>query len=249
MLAWTNSTTGGVQQALAPGAAFVNGNSTGRFLFCPTGMDLSNTGTNPNLTINVAQRTATTCFMKGFSEHLRIQTSSGLPWFHRRICFTSKNTLFNNNPVGTTPWTNCLEVSSGMQRLMFNMGLNNMAGAISNFEGVIFKGLEGQDWNDSLIAPVDTSRVTLKFDKTWTIKSGNQAGTVVERKLWHPMNKNLVYDDDEAGSGETTSFYSVTSKAGMGDYYVYDIISPGIGGGAVDQCVINPNSTMYWHER
>lgn len=63
------------------------------------------------------------------------------------------------------------------------------------------------------------------------------------------MNQNLVYDDDEAGAAEVTNRFSVDSKAGMGDYYIYDLFSPGTGGTSTDQIVIVPNSTLYWHEK
>lgn len=63
------------------------------------------------------------------------------------------------------------------------------------------------------------------------------------------MRHNLVYDDDEAGSGESTSVYSVDNKQGMGDYFVVDIIQAGIGGTSSDLLSINATSTLYWHEK
>jgi len=111
------------------------------------------------------------------------------------------------------------------------------------------KGRKSIDWSDPIIAPLDTSRITVKYDKTITSKSGNDRGTVREFKLWHPMNKNLVYGDDEAGDNMTTVFRSVTSKAGMGDYYVMDVITPGSGAVTSDQLLLQSNSTLYWHEK
>jgi hypothetical protein len=115
--------------------------------------------------------------------------------------------------------------------------------------GLLYKGLAGKDWDDLIVAPVDTSRISVKFDKTWTIQSGNSNGVVRERKLWHPMNKNIVYDDDENGDVEQASYFSVDSKAGMGDYYVVDIIQPGTGATSSDLLQISTNSTLYWHEK
>lgn len=63
------------------------------------------------------------------------------------------------------------------------------------------------------------------------------------------MNKNLVYDDDESGDQEATSYQSVESKAGMGDYYVLDLIQAGSGGGTGDVILVQANSTLYWHEK
>lgn len=252
MLSFSNTTTSGASQTNAVGGAYVNGNATGIFVFCPTAMDLNSDTGAPNLRINQAQRTATTCYMRGFAENLRIQTSSGLPWFHRRICFTSKGETFavsTGDASATQLYNPFIETSNGFQRLMFNLNVNNSPQTIAAMWNVLFRGAQGVDWNDIILAPLDTSRVTVKFDKTWTIRSGNANGTVAERKLWHGMNKNIVYDDDESGAGETTAKFSVDSKAGMGDYYVIDIISPGSGGTPSDQLLIVPNSTLYWHEK
>lgn len=191
--------------------------------------------------------------MRGFAENLRIQTSSALPWFHRRICFTIKgNSPFNIAQTGDTPINPTLpyvETSAGLERLWLNQTVNSMGDTIAAQQDRLFKGVRLQDWNDLIVAPVDTSRVTLKFDKTWVIKSGNQSGTLTSRKLWHGMNKTIVYDDDESGVAEASSHFSVDSRAGMGDYYVYDIFQPGIGGTATDLISVISNSTMYWHER
>jgi hypothetical protein len=252
MLSYTNTAATGAVQAVAPGPAYVNGNATGKFLFMVTAMDLNDTTGSPNLRINQAQRTSTTCYMRGFSEHLRIQTSSGLPWFHRRICFTAKNpylTTTNAADSPTFPYLPYIETTNGMQRLMFNQVGNNMSSTNTTIENFIFRGAVNRDWNDPLIAPLDSARINIKFDKTWTYRSGNAVGTVKEQKLWHPMNKNLVYDDDEAGSTENTSYSSVLDKTGMGDYYIYDIFTPGTGGTATDQIAIVPNSSLYWHEK
>jgi len=251
MLSFSNTTNAGASRTVAAGPAYINGATQGKFLFCPTAMDLDNSSGGPNLKINEANRTSTTCYMRGFAEHLRIQTSSGVPWFHRRICFTTKTDAFltsaADTPVQPNPYYT--ETSIGYSRLMLNLNVNNTPQTITNIETVLFRGAQGQDWVDSLIAPVDTTRVSVKFDKTWTIRSGNANGTVIERKLFHPMNKNLVYDDDESGQAMTTNRFSVDSKAGMGDYYIYDIFTPGESATSTDLIVVVPSSTLYWHER
>lgn len=249
MLTWTNTTTTGAQQSPALGVAYVAGNATGRFLWQATAMDLNDAAGNPNLKINEAQRTSTTCYMKGLSEHVRVQTSSGVPWFHRRICFTYRG----NNPfrASLTPESSpvAIETSSGFTRLFNNIGVDSAPNTLAAREAVIFRGTIQRDWNDPIVAPTDPTRIDVKFDKTWTLKSGNASGTVYERKLYHPMNKNLVYDDDEDGGVESTATYSVLSKQGMGDFYVYDILSAGLGATASDLAAIYANSTLYWHEK
>lgn len=251
MLSFSNTSTSGTSQTITAATAWVNGNATGIFLFSPTCMDL--TTPTSHVISQEAGRTSRVCFMRGFSEHLRIQTSSGLPWFHRRICFTFKGGSAFNTSVSTDTVTQgynvYVETSNGLERLWLNQNVNAMGNTTAAQVGILFKGEKNQDWNDLILAPVDTSRVTLKFDKTWCIKSGNTVGTIAERKLWHPMNKNLVYDDDEAGVAEGSSHFSVDSKSGMGDYYIMDLFQAGLGGTATDQLNVYSNSTMYWHEK
>jgi hypothetical protein len=260
MLTYTNTTqvgaTGGpgASQTSAPGSLTIPGTSTATVLWCATGRDLTPGGNGAGVVSNTASRTATTCYMRGLSEHIRITTSSGLPWFHRRICFRFRNGYpFNagatESATPPNPIQPILENNNGMVRLALNQQLNNMPQTIAAQQGFLFKGALNVDWSDILLAPVDTTRVDLCFDKTWTVRSGNQSGTVAERKLWHPMNKNLVYDDDEVGALENTTYFSVASKEGMGDFFVYDIIQPGLGATVSDIIVLNFTSTLYWHEK
>lgn len=255
MLSFSNTDTGGNQQSVQSGTAFVKGTTgtIGYFLFQVTAQNLAATAGGSNLLINTPERTASTCYMRGFSEHLRIQTSSGVPWYHRRICFTSRGgSAFTQIAAGDTPIQasgNSIDTSNGMQRLWLNSSVNAQPNTIAAQYAYLFKGVSGIDWSDVILAPVDNERVDLKFDKTWLIRSGNALGTVIERKLWHPMNKNLVYDDDESGEGMSSSYFSTDSKLGMGDYYILDLIQPGLGGNATDLLNIYSNSTLYWHEK
>lgn len=249
MLTFSNTSAGGTAVLPRSEAAYVNAASGGVFLWCATARDLT-TGADLGTVSAEPTRTATTCYMRGLSEHLRIQTSTGLPWFHRRICFTYKGIdPFQRqfpNEVATPLY---IETSSGYSRLMFNSVINSTPTYLSNLQGILFKGVEGVDWVDYLIAPVDTRRITVKFDKMWTYRSGNANGMVKASKLWHPMNKNLVYSDDEGAGNMTTSHYSVDSKAGMGDYYVIDFFRGGTGGSTSDLLRIDINASLYWHEK
>jgi len=202
---------------------------------------------------NPALRTASTIFAKGLSEHLRMQSSSGIPWFHRRICFTHRGASpFNAvspSDTPTNPLQPYLDTSNGIERLFLNSTINSNPVTLTAQQALIFKGAQNVDWSDFIIAPVDTSLINVKFDKTWTMQSGNANGFVRERKLWHPMGHNLVYNEDESGETETTSYFSTASKAGMGDYYVLDLFSAGASGTSSDVLLIAANSTMYWHEK
>uniref|UniRef100_A0A8A4XCU4 Capsid protein n=1 Tax=Aegithalos caudatus Genomoviridae sp. TaxID=2814943 RepID=A0A8A4XCU4_9VIRU len=248
MLSWSNTTQSGASRTLAQGPAYIN-NSGGFFVYSPTCQSLDGQSVIPNQ----ATRTATTCYMRGLSEHLRIQTSSGVPWFHRRICFTLKGPSPFNQALSTDTPTQAyapyLDTSNGIERPWLNTQINAMSNTQSNMWSLLYKGVAGKDWDDLIIAPLDTSRLSVKFDKTWTMQSGNTNGVVRERKLWHPMNKNIVYDDDESGDVEVGSYFSVDSKAGMGDYYVVDVFQPGTGATSSDLLQVSASSTLYWHEK
>lgn len=251
MLNYSNTTSSGASSSIGINPLYV-GSAGATVLWSPTCQDLLDGSGAIGTVGEVAARTATTCYMRGLSEHLRIQTSSGLPWFWRRICFTTKGDSFYSQIAGDSPINGIqpyLDTSAGMQRYSMNQTINNMTNTIASQQGIIFKGARGIDWNDALIAPLDHARITVKYDKTITIRSGNTNGTVLEKKLWHPMNANLTYDDDEKGDAETTSYYSTDSKQGMGDYYIYDVIQPGSGAGSTDVILFAINSSLYWHEK
>lgn len=255
MLTYSNTLNTGASQGLSMNTAYVNGaQATSFFVFIPTAMSLA----APNFgAINPigfeSRRTSTTCFMRGFSEHLRVQTSSALPWFHRRICFTVKGINAFTSLIGDSPLQNWRpyydDTNNGSERTWFNETINTMPNTIALQQAMLFRGTTGVDWNDLVTAPVDTRRVDVKFDKTWVLKSSNGDGTLVERKLWHGMNKNVVYDDDESGSTETASYFSTSDKRGMGDYIIVDLFQPGVGSTASDILNVFSNSTLYWHEK
>lgn len=256
MLQYANtSTSGGSSVTIGPGPALINGGSNGFFIFCPTAQNLTESSGNNNSIVNAAERTATTCFMRGFSENIRIQTSTGLPWFWRRITFCAKNSVFYNFNSGDTPTqtnsaaTSYVDTSNGMERLWFNQSVNNAPLTQTSIQAYLFKGVTGKDWTDVLTAPVDNTRVDLKSDRLKCIRSGNASGTVMEKKFWYPMNKNLVYDDDESGEMEVSSYLSVLDKKGMGDYYIVDIFQPGTGATSTDQLQVVATASLYWHEK
>jgi len=252
MLTWTNTNSSGLSQTSAKANMIVNATVGYRGIWVATAQDLTDeTGKNGTVA-EAATRTSTLCYMRGLSEHIRIQTSSGLPWFWRRLCFTLKgDEVINFSPSDTPVSTNnrFLDTTQGIQRLFFNELVNTQTNTINNHDAVIFKGSKGVDWTDPIIAPTNTSRITVKYDKTWTLTSGNASGMVTERKLWFSMNKNLMYADDETGDQQLSTYFSTDSKQGMGDYYIMDVLSPGTGGGDSDKLLLQANSTLYWHER
>lgn len=191
-----------------------------------------------------ATRQSQTCFMRGLKENIEIQTNSGLSWQWRRICFTMKGSRINQNDRNGLRFS--LQTAQGMVRVV-----NSIVGdsSLGDFSTLLFKGVKDKDWNNYVTAPLDNSRVTVKFDKTRTITTGNTYGVMRKYRFWHPMNKNLTFDDDENGDIADLSRYSTVAKQGMGDYYVVDIFTPGFGGVASDKLIFGPNATLYWAEK
>lgn len=251
MLVFTNMTaasqSGGTSYASQ--AAIVNAQtdinqSTLPIVYCPTARDGSvSAGGAYGTKIAQSTRTASSCFMRGVSERIEIQIPDGFPWQWRRICFTYKN--FTTLVPETTALNYNLETSFGFTRTINMMNPSQTA----LFESILFKGQRNSDWLDPMTAPVDNSRVTLKYDHTTNLSSGNEEGIIRKFNLWHSMNKTLVYADDEVGGNEATARFSVSSKAGMGDYFIVDYFKCRQGATSSQQISLAVNATLYWHER
>lgn len=257
MLQYSNtSSVNAGSVTIGPGPYLVQGaNGHSISLFCPSAMDLVQNAGGNNTIANQAERTATTIFMRGYQEKIRIQTSSGLPWFWRRIMFRAKrNTFTLFSPSDTPVQTNngspsFIDTSNGMGRLYLNLTINASNVTLFNIQDVLFRGLVNKDWVDPQTAVIDTTRIDLVSDRRITIRSGNASGTVKDTSSWFPCNKNIVYDDDESGEAEASSYVSVLDKQGAGDMFICDIFTPGTGSAATDLLQLTSTSTVYWHEK
>ena len=253
MQVWTNVTAANISSgtfANSP-AVLVGSNTTLDacyvFPWCATARDLVNSSGASNTLANVACRTSSTCYMVGLSEKIEIQVSSGTPWQWRRICFTMKGQIA---AFGTTStFAVVQETSAGITRAVNHLpGNRNQGSQYSLFE-ILFRGQNSSDWTDPMIAKTDNSRLTIKYDKTRTIASGNEDGMIRSYTHWHPMRKNIVYDDDEIGDKMTSQNFSAVGKAGMGDYYVVDIFRCRYNASTNDQLTFTPHASLYWHEK
>lgn len=204
---------------------------------------VNNTG-DPAYAIDMAARTSTSCYMRGLKENVEITTSNGTQWQWRRIAFTLKGGQLWNQETSVIRWS--MLTSSGMMR-----NVNGIGGTVvgSNFVDLVFKGTNGVDWVDIMNAPMDTLRITPKYDKTRIIQSGNASGVMRKYNIWHPMNKNLQFADEEDGGGLDLGRYSTSGRYGMGDYYVVDIIKSADGSQSTDQLKFGPQASLYWHEK
>lgn len=251
MLSWTkkSDSTSNVIGPYIMDSLPGNGGGTNVFLWMPTFRDIEKGLSGAPATISdTATRTATTCYMRGLKENIEIQTSSGMAWQWRRICFTSKDP----SSVYGSQISVALDTSNGYARYVRQLASAdvNDSAALEILRGIVFRGVLGRDWSSYITAPADNTRVTVKYDRTMTFQSGNQTGVVRKIKMWHPMNSNLVYDDDEnGGSSSYLNGFSTGGKAGMGNYFVMDIFMPGIGATSTDKLSFDPQATLYWHEK
>ena len=253
MLPWSNSTsanqTGGTQYTTNPAIVVggQNSQSVACFAWCATARDATIASNNAQFgtRYNLSTRSSTNCYMIGLKEAIEVQVSTGMPWQWRRICFTIKGPFFAN----TSSFAVGIETSNGWTRVLNQVSGNTGGGDQYTLFEKLFKGQNTVDWIDPMIAKVDTSRVTLKYDKTVSLASGNEDGFIRKYNKWHSMYSTLVYNDDELGGGETSASYSTIGKAGMGDYYVIDMFRARDGSTASDQLSFRPCSTLYWHEK
>lgn len=191
-------------------------------------------------------RTASNVFMRGYKETIRFVPNNGDSWVWRRICFTMKGGDFNDQFTnqGALYW----EVApNGWTRPMTQANSVNL----STFKLLVFQGVENIDWRDMFTAKTSSDRITVKSDVTRVLRNtgGNADSRMHHFKLWHPMNSNFSYDDDENGDGVPTSnLLHTKGKAGMGDYYIFDIIQC-TNSATSSTMQITPTGTLYWHEK
>lgn len=247
MLCYTNTTASapvaGATYAQQP--AVLIGGQTYIFPWIPTARDMNVGDGTSNTIIDPAGRTESTCYMRGLKESINVRTNSGHSWQWRRVCFTMKGPelVTDNN---TSPYQFFTQTNNGMVRTMNNINGNAKGDRLLS---ILFRGQQNVDWINVFNAPLDTKRLSIKYDKTRTIASGNEYGLVRTYRHWHPMNKNLHYDDDERGGSVGVDFMSAFGQAGMGDYYVIDFIQPSADATSVDTISLLPEATLYWHEK
>jgi len=219
----------------------MTGGATYMIPHIPTAMDRTVGSTTPDVP---GYRESTTIFARGYRERISIGTNTPAAWSLRRICFRLKgNAIINSATTNTPLW---LETSpNGFVRSATNAMGTALGTAIL---GEIFKGEINVDWNNYFTAPIDTNRVSLAYDKQFHFRSQNDSPHNHHFKLWHPMNKNLMYRDDENGESTTTSPLSTSGNAGMGDYYIVDFWNCTTT--TTDNTIgLQYEGTLYWHER
>jgi len=248
-----NTDAGVPTNTARPGVgAVLQGGRTNMLMWSPTARDLTDANGVANGVSYESSRSASTIFIRLLSEKIRMSTNDSTPWIWRRIVISTKSPVFRvltaaesaggKNPV---PY---IETSNGYGRLLQqwdNAGGNNATQSLIFDE--MFKGKQGKDWSDPITAPIDNITITKHYDKTTTIKSGNDSGTYRVTRRTHTFNRTFRYFEDENGQFQDSSFWSSYGK-GMGDVFVIDLFSNFIGG-AASLLKYEPEASMYWHER
>lgn len=244
MPTWTNMDANNTVGNFRAGSAILQGNNTYVIPWAATARPAVTTDLGHGTLVEEAVRTATTCYMRGLKENIQILSDTGAPWKWRRICVRLRGDFLYSKETSTTQLS-LLHATRGMVRMATNWG--NQPQAVDDMFRILFRGTRNADWRDPLIAPTDNRRWDVAYDKTTLITCGNESGVYRTYKRWHPMNKNLVFDDDQDGGNQDLRRWSVEGKQGMGDYYVIDMFAG--NGGADDQLSVEYNSTLYWHEK
>lgn len=227
--------------------ALVLWNATARFL--------SDTPTNPTTMPTNAQRLSSTPFIVGLKETITIRTDTSNAWRWRRIVFAIKGA-----PPGFTDPTDTQRVfypldTTGGTTMYQRVNTALPFSLVADVYNFMFRGFginnvsaTPQDWIDPITAPIDTTRITLMYDKVTAINSGNDAGVARTYKRWHPVRKTLHYGDQEIGGQMLPSSVSTTAKPGCGDIYVLDLF---VGNSSDSSDVLDflPTTTLYWHEK
>lgn len=212
------------------------------FVWCATARDKESLTNDPTAS---SVRENDTVYMRGLKERISVITNSQDCWRWRRIVISSKAVPFRGTGGAGTDIV-AIENINGWQRVLRNSVGTAYLGTI---ETSIFKGSASVDWASPFTAKLDTRRVTVRHDSTITIRSGNATGVYRDIKRWYPINKNLVYSNDEQGERESPDIFSTTGLDGCGDVYIIDYIQCVTSTLSTNTLNFSPQATLYWHER
>jgi len=209
------------------------------FLWCATARTMENLAAR-----DASSRTSSTCFIRGIKHTDYFVTNNGDNWLHRRIIFRVKGDDLLLRSEQAPSFRLWLENSSGYTRTQSLARGPGLAGV----DSLVFEGTANVDWNDRFIAKVDSARVTIMSDKTTVMSPKNTVNEIKRVSRWYPVNKNLIYNDDENAKGVTGSPLSVLGNAGCGDVYVFDMFGAA-DGARTSSMSWRAEATLYWHER
>lgn len=194
---------------------------------------------------NTTNRTSGTVFLRGLKEKINFRTDTAVSWRWRRVIFFNKGLTARISGLNTA----YKDDARGYTRALVDVSSAAATNIRNQLEALLFEGEAGKDWADLFSAKVDNSNITLYSDKTRILSSANDSGRFFKQNNWYPVNKNLVYVDDESGSTKAgNTAVSTTSKRGIGDMFIMDFFECSSGNSA-DHLIFSPEATLYWHEK
>jgi len=194
---------------------------------------------------NEATRTQRQVYLKGVGERVRWETNStaGLPIIVRRMVVSGSPRIDLAAGVSDQFTQPTKIVSNGVHYVGLGIGDMNF-----NVNELLFAGTFNVDWIDGIHAKIDARRWKVHSDKSFVVKSGNQAEALMNRRFYDPINRNVQYDDEENGTTMTTSGWAAFSSTGhqQNVYVIYQVYNPNsvqVGPG------VSIQRTLYWHEK
>lgn len=244
--------SGSPPAAGTPGTAYtMGGDGIYAFLWAASARRQGTAGDTWTFKASNSQRQATRVFLKGLREQMSFETDTSAEWIHRRVVFLEGTRFIPKNFPSSV--ADHHDGTNGYLRAMWPVlnpqGTEPGTSTWNALRGLIYDGSFGNDWTNPFTAKMDSQRITVLYDKIRKIRGGNNGrGTWQMPKYWHPVNKVLVYNDDEEGAAPMfTDPWSSGSKDSCGDLCVIDLFACA-GGAASDHANLGFQSTLYWHE-
>lgn len=202
-------------------------------------------------------------FFRGVSERIFWTTAVHMTW--RRIVFYSHERIEVARPITVTnPNTNNPFLRRNLAEFLPGVGQPD-----ADIGEALWQGTSGIDYTEDtrMYSRLDPQRVQVVYDRSvdlnpnYKMWDGTQPvpatlGKHRSRKLWHPVNRNMTYVQDEDGGDKmvptATNGWATRSPQSGGNLYIMDIFHTGFGGSQPDdqKCgKFGLESTVYWHER
>jgi hypothetical protein len=195
-------------------------------------------------------RNAQSVFFRGVQDRVFLSAAFAFTW--RRVCFFSYEQLVAGIPFFVDPSNE--EDPHIVRRPLREINPKNA----SDFFAYAWKGTVGVDFSENTRwnAPLDDKLLTIVYDRSCTINpnyaapQGATFGKSMTRKMWHPVNKTIMYTDKENGSTPQTTGWSSMSPNSPGNFYILDIFSTGqdLPGDTTGVGEFGSEATVYWHE-
>lgn len=226
----------------------MTGGTSYRFLFSPSFRSVGSIigPEERQISASAAERWKSKCYMRGYKETVELETNDSSSWLWRRIVFT---TLGWGAPLADYIAANVTQ--RGYGRLMYNLDNGQHDVLLGDAYSRLFEGQRTLDWVNPLTAKVDSRRIRVISDTLRTIQSPNsESGRYQVTKRWYPVNKSIIYDDDENGTAHKFSvgWASGAAQANAGDLFVFDMFDAATDATEETTLAMGTSGTYYWHE-